>query len=88
MPFYMFVQFEALGRRVVFRQPVCTGATVIALTFEGGVAVAADRQASYGNMARYKKVSRLFRVNQTTLVGISGDVADQQFLKHEIECIM
>ncbi len=58
---------------------------MIAVKFEGGVAIAADRLASYGKMARYKKTPRLFKVSDRCLMGISGDYADYQYLRALIE---
>ena len=40
---------------------------------------------SYGSLARYRSISRLNKVNDTTLVGASGDVADFQFVKSHLE---
>ena len=40
---------------------------------------------SYGTLARYRSISRLNKVNGTTLVGSSGDVADFQFVKAHLE---
>jgi len=36
-------------------------------------------------MARYKKSSRVYKVNDSTIVGIGGDYADFQFLRTAIE---
>ncbi|KRZ93526.1 tRNA-dihydrouridine(16/17) synthase [NAD(P)(+)]-like, partial [Trichinella sp. T8] len=63
------------------KEPVCTGASVIALMFDQGVVVAADTKLSYGRFSRYKGVSRLMRVNDNTILGVSGDYADYQYLQ-------
>jgi len=65
--------------------PVCVGTSVLGIVFENGVAIAADTRASYGKMARYKNVSRLYKVNDKTMLGISGDYADFQYLVNHIE---
>ncbi|KRY84878.1 tRNA-dihydrouridine(16/17) synthase [NAD(P)(+)]-like, partial [Trichinella pseudospiralis] len=62
-------------------EPVCTGASVIALMFDQGVVIAADTKLSYGRFSRYKGVSRLMRVNNNTIIGVSGDYADYQYLQ-------
>ena len=40
---------------------------------------------SYGTLARFRSISRLSKVNDTTLVGASGDVADCQYVKSVLE---
>jgi len=66
-------------------EPICTGTTVIGLVFDQGIAIAADTLASYGKMARYKAVSRLYKVNARAIIGVGGDYADYQFLRTLIE---
>jgi len=66
-------------------EPTCTGTTVIGIIFDGGIAITTDTLVSYGKMSRYKAVSRLYKVNDRTLVGMSGDFADYQYLRNIIE---
>lgn len=40
---------------------------------------------SYGSLARYPNVSRLIQVDDKTVVFASGDYADYQYLKEEME---
>ncbi|KRZ57059.1 tRNA-dihydrouridine(16/17) synthase [NAD(P)(+)]-like, partial [Trichinella nativa] len=70
-----------ISKHQVKREPVCTGASVIALMFDQGVVIAADTKLSYGRFSRYKGVSRLMRVNDNTILGVSGDYADYQYLQ-------
>lgn len=65
--------------------PMVTGTSVFGVKFDGGVIVGADTLGSYGSLARYRQVSRLLRVNDTTVMGSGGDCADFQFIKSVIE---
>jgi 20S proteasome subunit beta 7 len=67
------------------KQPICTGTSVLGVTFDEGVAIAADTLASYGRCARFPNVSRLYAATDQTLLGIMGDFADYQFLKNHVE---
>ena len=63
------------------RNPMVTGTSVLGLKFEGGVVIAADMLGSYGSLARFRNISRIMRVNNSTMLGASGDYADFQYLK-------
>ncbi|NWS35618.1 PSB4 protein, partial [Polioptila caerulea] len=65
--------------------PMVTGASVLGLKFRGGVMLAADTGGSYGSLARFRGVSRLLRVNDATVLGASGDLADFQHLRQLLE---
>lgn len=68
-----------------FRNPSTTGTSVLALKFNGGVIIAADTLGSYGSMAMFRNCDRLMKVNNSTVVGGSGDFADFQYIQHAIE---
>ncbi|NWH76197.1 PSB4 protein, partial [Piaya cayana] len=65
--------------------PMVTGTSVLGVKFDGGVIIAADMMGSYGFLARFRNISRLLKVNDTTMLGASGDYADFQYLKQIID---
>lgn len=65
--------------------PQVTGTSVLGITFDGGVIIAADLLASYGSMAYFRGCPRVFKVNETTVIGGTGDYADYQFLNDIIQ---
>ncbi|NXH40455.1 PSB4 protein, partial [Dicaeum eximium] len=67
------------------RSPMVTGTSVLGLKFRGGVMLAADTVGSYGSLARFRGVSRLLKVNDSTVLGASGDLADFQHLRQLLE---
>jgi 20S proteasome subunit beta 7 len=58
---------------------------VFGVKYRDGVVLAADTLGSYGSLARYNGLERVFRVNANTVVACSGDYADFQFLREIIE---
>ncbi|NWV86122.1 PSB4 protein, partial [Dasyornis broadbenti] len=65
--------------------PMVTGTSVLGLKFQGGVMLAADMVGSYGSLARFRGISRLCKVNDSTVLGASGDFADFQHLRQLLE---
>lgn len=63
--------------------PITTGTSVFGLKYKDGVIIAADTSGNYGNLARYPNTQRVFKVNDTTVIASSGDIADFQYL-HEV----
>lgn len=59
-------------------RPVVTGTSVVGIKYKDGVMIAADTLCSYGSMAKFKDVPRLFSVNANTLVGGGGEYSDFQ----------
>ena len=55
-----------------------TGTSVIAVKYKGGVVMATATMGHYGGLARYPDLQRVIRVNETTVLGYSGDIADFQ----------
>lgn len=71
-----------------FRGPVNTGTSIIGIKYDKGVILAGDMLVSYGGMARYTNVDRVFKINENIVIGICGDYADFQFLKQLIDQII
>lgn len=69
----------------VCRSPMVTGTSVLGLKFSGGVMLAADTVGSFGSLARFRGISRLLKVNDSTVIGASGDLADFQHLRQLLE---
>ncbi|CAD5122829.1 DgyrCDS11233 [Dimorphilus gyrociliatus] len=65
--------------------PTVTGTSVLGVKFDGGVIIGADNLGSYGSLARFRGCERVMKVNDTTILGASGDYADYQHLKGIIE---
>jgi len=65
--------------------PMVTGTSVLGMKFSDGIVVAADTLGSYGSLAKYRSLSRILKVNDTTVMGTGGDYADLQFMKSVIE---
>ncbi|EMR10935.1 hypothetical protein PNEG_01080 [Pneumocystis murina B123] len=61
-------------------KPILTGSSILGLKFKEGVMLAADNLASYGSLARYDDVERLFSFGKT-VIGISGEISDFQYIK-------
>lgn len=68
-------------------KPIVTGASVLAVKYNGGVMLAADTLASYGTLARYKDVRRIIGFGNDTLVGASGEISDFQSISDTLEVI-
>jgi len=62
-----------------------TGTSVLGIQFDGGVMICADLLGSYGSMAQFRNLPRVFKVNDGTVFGGSGDYADLQYLKEMID---
>ncbi|KAJ1734047.1 Proteasome subunit beta type-7 [Coemansia biformis] len=69
-------------------QPIVTGTSVVAFKYKDGIMMAADCLASYGSLARFRNENRLMKVNETTVLGVSGDMGDFQHMKHKLEDVM
>lgn len=64
---------------------ITTGSSVIGIRFDKGVMMAADTLVSYGSLARYQNMERIFMINNNILFGGCGDFADIQSIIRGIE---
>ncbi|KAL6950244.1 Proteasome subunit beta type-7 [Hanseniaspora vineae] len=62
-------------------QPIVTGTSVVSMKYDNGVIIAADNLASYGSLLRFHGVERLIRIGTNTIVGVSGDISDMQYIE-------
>ncbi|KAL1933771.1 hypothetical protein VTP01DRAFT_7861 [Rhizomucor pusillus] len=70
------------------QQPLVTGTSVIALKYRDGIMMAADMLGSYGSLARFRDIERLYPVGDFTVVGASGDLSDYQYIQHILDTLM
>jgi proteasome beta subunit len=63
---------------------VKTGTTVVGLTTEDGVVVAADRRASAGNVVAHKDVQKIERVHPRAVFTLAGHVSGAQALVQSV----
>ncbi|HJP83439.1 MAG TPA: hypothetical protein VJ835_08030 [Fimbriimonadaceae bacterium] len=65
------------------------GTTVLSLKFDGGVLTLADRRATAGNLIMYDQAEKIFALDDSTVVAISGAFARSveicRFLKHSFK---
>jgi len=63
------------------QEPIVTGTSVLAIEYKDGIMMAADNLASYGSLARFKDVERLYPVGNSTVIAAGGDMSDFQYLR-------
>ncbi|KAL2007117.1 hypothetical protein VTN00DRAFT_8555 [Thermoascus crustaceus] len=78
---------QTSGPKTHTQSPTVTGTSVVAVKFNGGVAIAADNLASYGSLARFTDVKRLRVFDNSTVIGFGGDVSDMQYIDRLLESI-
>ena len=64
---------------------VNVGSSVMGLKYKDGVMIAADTAISYGGMRKVKDARRIEKLNDEVVFGCSGEMADMQMLKKELE---
>ncbi|CAI5759778.1 unnamed protein product [Candida verbasci] len=67
------------------QQPIITGTSVISSKFKNGIIIAADNVGSYGSLMRFNNIERLIKVGSQTIVGISGDISDLQYIQRILD---
>lgn len=78
-------QHEAPFPSMHTQQPIVTGTSVVAIKYNNGIVIAADNLGSYGSLARFDDVERLIKVGPCSVVGLSGDISDLQYLESDLE---
>lgn len=67
------------------KSPIVTGTSVLGIKYADGVMMIADTLGSYGSLARFKNMQRLHAVSDNTLLGVSGEMSDFQFIKNLLQ---
>jgi 20S proteasome subunit beta 7 len=57
-----------------------TGTSTLGITYKDGVLIASDTLGSYGSTKRYKSFQRLFKVNDSCVLGAGGELSDFQYI--------
>lgn len=58
---------------------------MLGIRYDQGIIIAADTLVSYGSLARYQNIDRVFKINDKIILGGSGDYADIQSIKRNID---
>lgn len=64
-----------------------TGTTVVSFKYKDGVIMGADTRGSYGRLAKFRGIERIFKLADQTLLGLSGEVSDMQYLVKTLEIL-
>jgi len=62
------------------QDPIVTGTSILGIKYKDGVMMAADTLASYGSLARFREIQRVFPVGKQTLIGGGGEYSDFQYV--------
>lgn len=69
----------------IYRAPITTATSIVAISFNKGVLIAGDTLGSYGSLARFRNCPRVIKVNDNVILGAGGDYADFQYVKDFID---
>lgn len=67
---------------------MASGASILAIKYDGGVLMAADTLLSYGSLAKWPNVPRIKIIGKRTAIAASGDYADFQDVANELESLV
>merc|ERR1712141_436947 len=71
---------QAVAPNARSQYPITVGTSVFGLKYKDGVIIAADTMGNYGRLSRYPNLQRVNKINETTVLASSGDIADFQYL--------
>ena len=63
------------------------GATVVGISYDGGVVLAAEKRVSFGNFVVNKNIKKTFPVTERVGAACAGMVADMQVLVRQVEAL-
>ena len=63
------------------------GATVVGISYDGGVILAAEKRVSFGNFVVNKNIKKTFAVTDQVGAACAGMVADMQVLVRQVEAL-
>ncbi|HEU0145136.1 MAG TPA: proteasome subunit beta, partial [Nitrososphaera sp.] len=63
------------------------GATVVGISYNDGVVLAADKRVSFGNFVVNKNIKKTFTVTDYVGAACAGMVADMQVLVRQVEAL-
>ena len=63
------------------------GATVVGISYDGGVILAAEKRVSFGNFVVNKNIKKTFPVTEQVGAACAGMVADMQVLVRQVEAL-
>lgn len=82
---FFFFSNEIFEMKFCFSTPIVTGSSIAAFVFKDGVILAADVLGSYGSLAKYRNLPRIHQVNDQTVLAVSGDLSDADYIKEAID---
>ncbi|KAK1858193.1 hypothetical protein I4F81_000804 [Pyropia yezoensis] len=68
--------------------PYVTGSSVLGMKCADGVVIACDTMASYGSLARFKRLTRMHVASPNCILGVGGDYSDFQQLQTMVDAEM
>ncbi len=76
---------ELLFLKMAFNEAFIPGATVVGLTFDGGVVLGAERRVTLGGFVVSKTGKKTFRVTDRVGAACAGMIGDMQILIKELQ---